>query len=59
MAVDLAQPRRRGCLIGNAAVELAGHDVDIAQKIRKMQDESIGWFTASVPEAPVVVNVRF
>lgn len=45
---DLAQPRRRGCLIGNTAVELAGHDADIAQRIRKMQDESIGWFTARI-----------
>jgi TetR/AcrR family transcriptional repressor of nem operon len=45
---DLAHPVRRGCLIGNTAVELAGHDADIARKIRKMQDESIGWFAARI-----------
>lgn len=41
---DLAQPLRRGCLIGNTAVELAGHDADLAQKIQRMQSESTGWF---------------
>lgn len=45
---DLAQPHRRGCLIGNTAVELAGHDAGIAQKIRRMQDESTGWFAARI-----------
>ncbi|MDQ4502382.1 TetR/AcrR family transcriptional regulator [Sinomonas sp. ASV322] len=45
---DLAQPLRRGCLVGNTAVELAGHDADIAQKIRGMQDESTGWFEARI-----------
>jgi len=41
---DLAQPQRRGCLIGNTAVELAGQDRHIAEKVRRMQDESTGWF---------------
>jgi TetR/AcrR family transcriptional repressor of nem operon len=45
---DLAQPRRRGCLIGNTAVELAGQDPGIAQKIRRMQDESTGWFAERI-----------
>jgi TetR/AcrR family transcriptional repressor of nem operon len=45
---DLAQPVRRGCLIGNTAVELAGHDPEMAQKIHKMQDESIDWFAARI-----------
>jgi TetR/AcrR family transcriptional repressor of nem operon len=45
---DVAQPRRRGCLIGNTAVELAGQDADLAQKIRRMQDESTGWFAARI-----------
>jgi TetR/AcrR family transcriptional repressor of nem operon len=45
---DLAQPPRRGCLIGNTAVELAGHDADIAKKVRRMQDETIGWFAARI-----------
>jgi TetR/AcrR family transcriptional repressor of nem operon len=45
---DLAQPRRRGCLIGNTAVELAGEDAEIAQKLRRMQQESTGWFAARI-----------
>lgn len=45
---DLAQPRRRGCLIGNTAVELAGQDADIARRIRRMQDESTGRFAARI-----------
>jgi TetR/AcrR family transcriptional repressor of nem operon len=45
---DLAQPLRRGCLIGNTAVELAGHDPEMAQKIRKMQGESVDWFAARI-----------
>jgi TetR/AcrR family transcriptional repressor of nem operon len=43
---DLAQPR--GCLIGNTAVELAGHDPEIAKKIRRMQDRSVDWFTTRI-----------
>ncbi|MFC6357080.1 TetR/AcrR family transcriptional regulator [Luethyella okanaganae] len=45
---DLAQPHRRGCLIGNTAVELAGHDAEIAGKLRRMQDESTSWFAARI-----------
>lgn len=45
---DLAQPRRRGCLIGNTAVELAGQDPDLAKKLRRMQDESTGWFAVRI-----------
>lgn len=45
---DLAQPQRRGCLIGNTAVELAGQDAEIARKLRRMQDESTGWFAARI-----------
>lgn len=41
---DLAQPRRRGCLIGNTAVELAGDDPALATRLRRMQDETTGWF---------------
>ena len=35
---DLAQHSPRGCLVGNTAVELAGHDPQIARTIRTMQD---------------------
>lgn len=45
---DLAHPTRRGCLIGNTAVEMAGHDAGIAEKLRRMQDESTGWFQARI-----------
>jgi TetR/AcrR family transcriptional repressor of nem operon len=45
---DLAQPQRRGCLIGNTAVEMAGQDPDIAARLRRMQDESTGWFAARI-----------
>ncbi|GAA5156461.1 TetR/AcrR family transcriptional regulator [Pseudonocardia eucalypti] len=45
---DLAQPQRRGCLIGNTAVELAGEDAEVAQKLRRMQEESTGWFAARI-----------
>lgn len=45
---DLAQPQRRGCLIGNTAVELAGQDPEIARKLRRMQDESTSWFASRI-----------
>ena len=45
---DLARPRRRGCLIGNTAVELAGEAPEIAQKLRRMQEESTGWFATRI-----------
>lgn len=47
---DLAQPQRRGCLIGNTAVELAGGDPEMAKKLRKMQHESTGWFAARIKQ---------
>lgn len=45
---DLAQTQRRGCLIGNTAVELAGEDAAISEKLRRMQDESTSWFAARI-----------
>lgn len=45
---DLAQPQRRGCLIGNTAVELAGEDAAMSQKLRRMQDESTVWFAERI-----------
>ena len=55
---DLAQSRRRGCLIGNTAVELAGDDPDLARKIRKMQDESTSWFARRVERGQREGDVR-
>ncbi|MGI8418095.1 MAG: SDR family NAD(P)-dependent oxidoreductase [Nakamurella sp.] len=34
----MAQQSPRGCLVGNTAVELAGHDTQIARAIRTIQD---------------------
>ena len=45
---DLAQPHRRGCLIGNTAVEMAGHDLALARKIRRMQDETTSRLAARI-----------
>ncbi|WP_298445367.1 TetR/AcrR family transcriptional regulator [Gordonia sp. (in: high G+C Gram-positive bacteria)] len=45
---DLAQPQRRGCLIGNTAVELAGEDGELARRLRRMQDESTDWFAERI-----------
>lgn len=45
---DVAQSQRRGCLIGNTAVELAGDDATLAARLRRMQDESTGWFAERI-----------
>ncbi len=47
---DLAQPSRRGCLAGNTAVELAGHDPQIAQTIRTMQEHSVAALAARIEQ---------
>lgn len=55
---DLAQPQRRGCLIGNTAVELAGQDPDLREKLRRMQDTSTGWFIARLERGQRDGDVR-
>lgn len=45
---DLAQQSPRGCLVGNTAVELAGHDPEIARTIRGMQDRQIAALAARI-----------
>lgn len=45
---DVAQPQRRGCLIGNTIVELSGEDPLLAARLRRMQDESAGWFAERI-----------
>lgn len=45
---DLAQPTRRGCLIGNTAVELAGADPELAARLRGMQDATTSRFAARI-----------
>jgi TetR/AcrR family transcriptional repressor of nem operon len=47
---DLAQPLRRGCLVANTAVELAGHDPEIARTIRTMQDHPIAALAARIAQ---------
>jgi len=47
---DLAQQSPRGCLVGNTAVELAGHDPEIARAIRAMQDRQTAALTARIEQ---------
>jgi TetR/AcrR family transcriptional regulator, transcriptional repressor for nem operon len=47
---DLAQPLRRGCLVANTAVELAGHDPEMARTIRTIQDRSIASLAARIEQ---------
>jgi TetR/AcrR family transcriptional repressor of nem operon len=47
---DLSQPQRRGCLVANTAVELAGHDAEMARTIRTMQDRSITALAARIEQ---------
>lgn len=45
---DLASVPRRGCLVGNTTVELAGSDPELARRLRRMQDESTSWFASRI-----------
>lgn len=47
---DLAQRSPRGCLVGNTAVELAGHDPEIARTIRTMQDRQVAALRARIEQ---------
>jgi len=47
---DLAQQSPRGCLVGNTAVELAGHDAEIARTIRTMQDRQTAALIARIEQ---------
>ncbi|MDO4632081.1 MAG: TetR/AcrR family transcriptional regulator [Corynebacterium sp.] len=55
---DLEQPQRRGCLVGKTAVELAGHDPEIAAKLRRMQQRTIELFAARIKQGQQVGDVR-
>ncbi len=48
--LDLAQQSPRGCLVGNTAVELAGHDPQIARTIRTMQNRQTAALTARIEQ---------
>lgn len=54
---DVAQPQRRGCLIGNTAAELAGADAALAAKLRRMQDETTGWFATRIRRGQIEGDV--
>ena len=54
---DLAQGQRRGCLIGNTIVELAGADPDLAERLKKMQDTSIQWLAERIRRGQVEGDV--
>ena len=47
---DLAQQPPRGCLVGNTAMELAGHDPQIARTIRTIQDRQTAALTARIEQ---------
>ncbi|WP_040167672.1 TetR/AcrR family transcriptional regulator [Microbacterium gorillae] len=55
---DLAAPVRRGCLIGNTAVELAGHDAALADRLRRLQSIQNGWFRERIERGQVEGDVR-
>lgn len=46
--MDLAQPHRRGCLIGNTVVEMAGEDSRLSARLKQMQDMSTECFAARI-----------
>ncbi|WP_295695388.1 TetR/AcrR family transcriptional regulator [Lapillicoccus sp.] len=48
--LDRAQQSPRGCLVGNTAVELAGHDPQVARTIRAMQDRQTAALTARIEQ---------
>jgi TetR/AcrR family transcriptional repressor of nem operon len=47
---DLAQASRRGCLAANTALELAGHDPQIARTIHTMQEHTIAALVARIEQ---------
>lgn len=55
---DLTASTRRGCLIGNSATELAGHDPALTTKLRGMQQESTGWFAERIRQGQREGDVR-
>lgn len=56
---DLAQAQRRGCLIGNTIVEMAGADPDLAARLKVMQDQSIRWIADRIRQGQVDGDVPF
>lgn len=54
---DVAQPQRRGCLIGNTISELAGEDTQLARRLKSFQDESTGWFAERIRRGQVEGDV--
>ena len=47
---DLAAPQRRGCLVVNTTVELAGHDPEMSRALRLNQDHIIAALAARIDE---------
>jgi TetR/AcrR family transcriptional repressor of nem operon len=47
---DLAQPIRRGCLAVNTAVELAGHDPDIARAVLRAVERTMAALEARIAQ---------
>ncbi|MEU1997966.1 TetR/AcrR family transcriptional regulator [Nocardia gamkensis] len=55
---DLAQPVRRGCLAVNTAMEMAGHDAEIARAVRATQDHMIAALKARIDQGKRDGDVR-
>ncbi|WP_159839833.1 TetR/AcrR family transcriptional regulator [Nocardia sp. CY41] len=55
---DLVQPVRRGCLAVNTAMELAGHDAEIARAVRTMQDHVMAALEARIDQGRRDGDVR-
>jgi TetR/AcrR family transcriptional repressor of nem operon len=45
---DLAQPVRRGCLVVNTAIEMAGHDPEIGRMVRRAVDAVLATVEARI-----------
>ncbi|MHB9849080.1 TetR/AcrR family transcriptional regulator [Streptomyces krungchingensis] len=55
---DLAQPIRRGCLAVNTAVELAGHDPEIARAVRRAVERTMAALEARIAQGVLDGDVR-
>ena len=55
---DMAQSLRRGCLVGNTTVELAGHDPRLARMIRAIQGRQVAALTDRIGQGKRDDDVR-
>lgn len=55
---DLAEPIRRGCLAVNTAVELAGHDPEIARAVRRAVERTMAALESRIAQGVRDGDVR-